>query len=68
MSEKPKYLDPQGRSWNKYTCSFESPDGKYGFELWAISFEHAQLQLDALKETGRVDGEVFESGLPPTPQ
>lgn len=57
-----QHKDHAGRIWRKYTCSFKSPDGTYAFDLWAISDDHAQLQMDALKETavvnGRVEGEI----------
>lgn len=53
-----KHIDPYGRTWRPYGIDFESPDGKFGTYLYAISFEHAQLQLDALKETGRICGEI----------
>lgn len=59
---KPKYIDPQGRKWNKYICSFSSPEGKFSFDIWAISFDHAHLQLDAIKETATISGEVHAEG------
>lgn len=59
---KPSYTDAQGRKWKKYGCSFRSPDGEYLFHVWAISHEHALLQLQALKETATVDGEIMEEG------
>lgn len=43
-----------GRVWHPYVVRFESPDGTFECHLYALSFEHACLQLDALKETGRV--------------
>lgn len=44
--------------WRPYSVEFDSPDGAYSVYLYAISWEHAALQLEALRETGRVAGEV----------
>lgn len=55
---RPEYTDPKGRVWNEYVCSFTSPDGSYSFHIWALSHDHALLQLAALKETAKVDGRV----------
>jgi hypothetical protein len=53
-----RYVDPQGRKWNLYAVEFDSPDGDFTVTLYAISHAHACLQLDALKETGRVVGQI----------
>lgn len=55
-----RYVDNKGLEWGVYSISFDSPDGVFTAELWAISHEHAELQLQALKETGRVDGRIEE--------
>lgn len=55
-----KYTDRDGRIWSKFTCSFTSPDGKYCFELWALSHDHALMQLESLKENAVVDGELAD--------
>jgi hypothetical protein len=52
------YTDPKGRRWCLYCADFESPDGVFSVYLYAISDEHAHLQLDAFKETGRMLGKV----------
>lgn len=51
-----EYIDPQGRKWHPYGVEFDSPDGKFEIHLYAISRMHAEMQLEALKETGRVNG------------
>ncbi|MGE8660188.1 MAG: hypothetical protein ACN6O8_25880 [Achromobacter sp.] len=53
------WTDPQGRVWHAYSIEFSSPDGTYACHIYAISDEHAQLQLDALKETGRITGQTI---------
>ena len=47
-----------GRTWRTYLCSYETADGKFGFEIMAISMEHAAAILDELKATARLDGEL----------
>lgn len=52
--------DPHGRpmTWNLYSATFQSPDGRFGFHFYAISDDHAVLQLEAIKETAELDGQV----------
>lgn len=53
--------DPLGRNftWHRYEVEFTSPDGKFTFPLYAISDDHAELQLQAVKETARVSGRTI---------
>lgn len=53
-----EHADANGRTWRPYSVEFDSPDGAFSVYLYAISWDHARLQLDALRETGRVAGEV----------
>lgn len=59
------YTDPAGRVWNPYVVEFTSPDsavghaeGVFSFIVYAISDLHAQLQVDAVRETARVKGQL----------
>lgn len=54
------YTDGKGRLWKTYTFSYDSPDGIFSFTLMAISHEHAELLLENLKESARLDGEVSD--------
>jgi hypothetical protein len=56
-----KVTDPHGRNinWNLYAVNFDSPDGKFSFHIYAISDEHAQLQVDAIRETATLEGQVL---------
>lgn len=49
-------IDPE---WKPYSVSFESPEGQFSFHIYAISFDHAQLQIDAIRETAKLDGELI---------
>lgn len=51
-------IDARGHHWKLYSISFESPEGTFSFDIYAISHEHAELQLDAIRETAKVDGEL----------
>lgn len=53
------HTDSKGRIWNRYLCSWTGPDGQYSFDIYAVSDEHAQIQLQDLKETAKVDGRYF---------
>jgi hypothetical protein len=53
-------IDASGYEWKIYLASFDSPEGNFSFEIHAISFDHAQLQIDAIRETARLDGELIE--------
>jgi hypothetical protein len=54
------YTDHARRTWHPYAVEFESPDGVYSVHLYAVSAEHAHLQLEALKENGRISGHVID--------
>lgn len=50
------HKDAAGRIWHPYEVQFQSPDGTYACHIYAISDEHAQLQLESLKESGKIGG------------
>lgn len=52
------YTDYRGYSWDEYSIKFESPEGTFTTSIFAISFEHAELQLQAIKETGKIVGKL----------
>ena len=54
-----KYEDAGGRSWYPYNIIFDAEGVQYCVTLWAISFEHAQLMLEDLRQTGRVEGQIM---------
>lgn len=53
---KPVMVD--GRMWKPFLCSFDSPDGTFGFTIMAISVEHAAALLEDLRQSARLDGEL----------
>ncbi|MGE8688582.1 MAG: hypothetical protein ACN6PJ_15670 [Achromobacter sp.] len=54
------HQDAAGRTWHPYEVQFTSPDGTYACHIYAISDDHARLQLDALKENGKLIGQTIE--------
>lgn len=56
MDVKPVIVD--GREWRTYCCSYDTPDGTFGFNIMAISLDHALMMIEELKQTARVDGEL----------
>lgn len=52
-------IDPQGRKWHPYGVEFDSPDGKFECVIYAVSDMHAELQLESLKENGRINGQTI---------
>jgi hypothetical protein len=56
--DRPLTCVVDGRKWRTYTCSYDSPDGKFSFDIMALSLEHAAAMLLELKDTARLDGEV----------
>lgn len=44
--------------WKPYSIEFESPEGKFVFTIYAISFEHAQLLIEDIRQTLKLSGEL----------
>lgn len=56
-AEKP-YNDGR-HDWHKYAAEFTSTDGRFAFNIYAISDEHAQMMLQDLKETAVIVGRTI---------
>lgn len=54
------FPDHRGRPyvWQPYAVRFTSPDGTFECHIYAISLDHAELQLQALRETGHLSAGV----------
>lgn len=55
MNLKPSVI-VGGIEWKLFSIEFKSPDGTFSAYLYAIDFEHASYQVEALR--GKV--EIFE--------
>lgn len=54
-----KKVEIKGKDWFPFTILFNSPDGNFCFTIWAISYEHAVLQCEAVRETAEVAGQLI---------
>jgi hypothetical protein len=48
------------RTWSLFSIAFDTPDGKFETHLYALSFDHAEMMLAELKETGRISGQIVD--------
>lgn len=46
--------------WKKYLVDFETQEGTFSFDIFALSFEHASYRLEELKATAKIIGELVE--------
>lgn len=65
MSAVTTYTDPAGRVWRPYVVEFRSQDsavgaaeGVFSVTIHAVSDLHAVLQVEALRETATLKGEL----------
>ena len=47
-----------GREWHLFTVDYQTADGNFATYIYALSFEHAVMMLDELKQTARVAAQV----------
>lgn len=57
----PLTVQAHGMPWHLYSVEFVSPDGRFEFYIYAISHDHAHLQVDAIRETAKVNGRIEAS-------
>lgn len=51
--------DDFGREMQAYLCSYDFADGSWCCEIWAYSMEDAIARVAAMRESLRVDGQLF---------
>lgn len=47
-----------GIDWYLFTIGFNTPDGYFETYIYAIDFDHAEMRLQELKDTGVITGQV----------
>jgi hypothetical protein len=57
-------VEVDDRTWRLFPCSYDTADGKFSFEIYALSIEHAAAMLAELKATARLDGGPIEAEIP----
>lgn len=61
MSEGVPYpisCEVDGRTWDLFSVDWTGPDGRYSFHIYALSWEHAEMILQEIKETAKVSGKI----------
>jgi hypothetical protein len=48
-----------GRRWYMFDIKFKTPDGIFGFHIYALSHDHAADMLIDIKKSATVDGQVL---------
>lgn len=46
--------------WKEYIIDFETLEGTFSFNIFALSFEHASYRLEELKASAKLIGEIVE--------
>ncbi len=47
-----------GVEWRPFSVEFDTDEGTFTVELFAVDWTHAQMRLDDLKATARLVGEI----------
>lgn len=55
-----RYKDADGRTWFKFTCSYEFEGSAWVLDFWALNKDDAEARCQAIKATLQVDGMVCE--------
>jgi hypothetical protein len=55
---RPLTVTVNDRAWHLFGCEYDTPDGKFAFDIYALSHEHAAMMLDELKSTARLLGKI----------
>lgn len=55
-------VDAQGRRWDRYSVDFQSDDGNFTVPIYALNYDHARMQLMALRRTATLRGQLIDKG------
>lgn len=58
VPEQPTETTVNGRRWQLYGVDYETPDGKFSFYIYALSWEHAEMLVTEIRETATLYGKV----------
>lgn len=56
----PEAVIVNGVEWRPFSVAFDTQEGHFTFDLYAVNWQHAEMRLEELKATARVDGEIVE--------
>lgn len=52
------------RAMYRFSVSFDMPGGSvWSFDIWAYDSADAEARLAAIRQNGRIDGQVYERGM-----
>lgn len=55
-------IGADGLTYYKFGVEYLMPNGKeFGFDIWATTWDEADLRLKMIKETGRINGQTIET-------
>ena len=54
------HMDETGTPWYEYTCSYQIDGIFFCFKICAIDFDDAMRRLNAIRDTGKVDGHIYD--------
>ncbi len=47
-----------GRTWRLFDVLYSTADGEFSTYIYALSFEHAELLIEELRQTARLGGQI----------
>lgn len=59
MNDNPMAVTVAGVRWVPFSVEFQTDEGRFSFELFAVDAAHAEARLEDLKATARISGELF---------
>ena len=54
----PRSVSDMGALWVPFGVEFDTQEGRFTFELWAVDLAHAHDRLSELKATAKIYGEI----------
>jgi hypothetical protein len=59
MEANPMAVVVDGVQWRPFTIEFETQEGAFHTQIYAVNWEHAVERLEELKQTAFIMGEVY---------
>jgi hypothetical protein len=53
------FRDDMGVKWSTFSISYQTENGEFSVHIWATSMEDAEARVAALRETAKLDGQVY---------
>jgi hypothetical protein len=59
MEANPMAVVVDGVEWRPFAVEFQTQEGRFQTEIYAVNWEHAVERLEELKQTGKIIGESY---------